>query len=49
MIRPRREFFANHCVADDDPITGQNVGSIVARMMMWRVLARRTAWCKTGS
>lgn len=45
MIHPRREFFANHYVADDDPITGQNQNaeSIVARMMMQRVLAKRTA------
>jgi putative intracellular protease/amidase len=39
-----RDFFANHYVADGDLITGQNqnAGPIVARMMMQRVLAKRT-------
>jgi putative intracellular protease/amidase len=42
---PRRDFFANHYVADGDLITGQNqnAGPMVARMMMQRVLAKRVA------
>lgn len=42
---PRRDFFANHYVADGDLITGQNqnAGPMVARMMMQRVLAKRAA------
>jgi putative intracellular protease/amidase len=40
----RRDFFANHYVADGDLITGQNqnAGPMVARLMMQRVLAKRT-------
>jgi putative intracellular protease/amidase len=39
-----RDFFANHFVADGDLITGQNqnAGPMVARLMMQRVLAKRT-------
>ena len=42
---PHRDFFANHYVADGDLITGQNQNAwpMVARMMMQRVLAKRTA------
>lgn len=42
---PHRDFFANHYVADGDLITGQNqnAGPMVARMMMQRVLAKRSA------
>jgi putative intracellular protease/amidase len=42
---PARDFFANHFVVDDDLITGQNqnAGPMVARLMMQRVLAKRTA------
>ncbi len=42
---PARDFFANHFVADNDLITGQNQnsGPMVARLMMQRVLAKRTA------
>ena len=42
---PARDFFANHFVADGDLITGQNqnAGPMVARLMMQRVLAKRTA------
>jgi putative intracellular protease/amidase len=38
-----RDFFANHYVADEDLITGQNqnAGPMVARLMMQRVLAKR--------
>ena len=41
---PARDFFANHYVADGDLITGQNqnAGPMVARLMMQRVLAKRT-------
>jgi putative intracellular protease/amidase len=41
---PVRDFFANHFVADGDLITGQNqnAGPMVARLMMQRVLAKRT-------
>src|SRR5262245_15667992 len=41
---PARDFFANHFVADGDLITGQNqnAGPMVARLMMQRVLAKRT-------
>ena len=40
-----RDFFANHYVEDGNLITGQNqnAGPMVARMMMQRVLANRTA------
>jgi putative intracellular protease/amidase len=40
-----RDFFANHYVADGDLITGQNqnAGPMVARLMMQRVLEKRTA------
>ena len=39
---PLRDFFANHVVAHDDLITGQNqnAGPMVARRMMQRVLAK---------
>jgi putative intracellular protease/amidase len=39
-----RDFFANHFVADDDLITGQNqnAGPMVARLMLQRVLAKRS-------
>ncbi len=39
-----RDFFANYFVADGDLITGQNqnAGPMVARLMMQRVLAKRT-------
>ena len=42
---PARDFFANHYVDDGDLITGQNqnAGPMVARLMMQRVLAKRTA------
>jgi putative intracellular protease/amidase len=42
---PARDFFANHFVADGDLITGQNqnAGPVVARLMMQRVLAKRSA------
>jgi putative intracellular protease/amidase len=42
---PARDFFANHFVADGDLITGQNqnAGPMVARLMMQRVLEKRTA------
>jgi putative intracellular protease/amidase len=41
---PARDFFANHYVADGDLITGQNqnAGPMVARLMMQRVLAKRS-------
>jgi putative intracellular protease/amidase len=41
---PIRDFFANYYVADGDLITGQNQnsGPMVARMMMQRVIAKRT-------
>lgn len=41
---PARDFFANHWVAEGDLITGQNqnAGPMVARLMMQRVLAKRT-------
>jgi putative intracellular protease/amidase len=41
---PARDFFANYFVADGDLVTGQNqnAGPMVARLMMQRVLARRT-------
>jgi putative intracellular protease/amidase len=41
---PARDFFANHFVADGDLITGQNqnAGPMVARLMMQRVLAKRS-------
>jgi putative intracellular protease/amidase len=40
---PKRDFFANHYVADGDLITGQNqnAGPMTARLMMQRVLAKR--------
>ena len=40
-----RDFFANHYVEDGNLITGQNqnAGPMVARLMMQRVLANRTA------
>ena len=42
---PARDFFANHYVEDGNLITGQNqnAGPMVARLMMQRVLAKRTA------
>jgi putative intracellular protease/amidase len=41
---PVADFFANHFVVDGDLITGQNqnAGPMVARLMMQRVLAKRT-------
>jgi putative intracellular protease/amidase len=44
QTHPVRDFFANHYVADGDLITGQNqnAGPMVARMMMQRVLAKRS-------
>jgi putative intracellular protease/amidase len=41
---PVRDFFANHYVADNDLITGQNqnAGPMVARLMMGRVLSKRS-------
>jgi putative intracellular protease/amidase len=41
---PARDFFANHFVADEDLVTGQNqnAGPMVARLMMQRVLAKQT-------
>jgi putative intracellular protease/amidase len=41
---PARDFFANHFVADGDLITGQNqnAGPMVARVMMQRVLEKRS-------
>jgi putative intracellular protease/amidase len=40
---PKRDFFANHYVADGDLITGQNqnAGPMAARLMMQRVLDKR--------
>ena len=40
---PKRDFFANHYVADGNLITGQNqnAGPMTARLMMQRVLANR--------
>jgi putative intracellular protease/amidase len=40
-----RDFFANHFVVDGDLVTGQNqnAGSMVARLMMQRVLANRAS------
>jgi putative intracellular protease/amidase len=40
---PKRDFFANHYVADGNLITGQNqnAGPMTARLMMQRVLALR--------
>ena len=48
---PARDFFANHFVADGDLITGQNqnAGPMVARLMMQRVLAQRTAETRVAS
>jgi putative intracellular protease/amidase len=48
QTHPAGDFFANHIVADGDLITGQNqnAGPMVARLMMQRVLARRTAACE---
>jgi putative intracellular protease/amidase len=48
---PARDFFANHYVEDGDLITGQNqnAGPMVARLMMQRVLAKRTAVLKRAS
>jgi putative intracellular protease/amidase len=48
---PARDFFANHFVEDGDLITGQNqnAGPMVARLMMQRVLARRTAAARVAS
>jgi putative intracellular protease/amidase len=42
---PKRDFFANHYVADGNLITGQNqnAGPMTARLMMQRVLANRHA------
>lgn len=42
---PIADFFANHWVADGNLITGQNqnAGPMVARLMMQRVLANRSA------
>lgn len=39
---PVRDFFANHCVADGDLITGQNqnAGPMVARLMVQRALGK---------
>lgn len=41
---PVADFFANHYVVDGDLVTGQNqnAGPMVARLMMQRVLAKRT-------
>jgi putative intracellular protease/amidase len=48
---PARDFFANHFVADGDLITGQNqnAGPMVARLMMQRVLAKRSATERVAS
>jgi len=48
---PARDFFANHFVADGDLITGQNqnAGPMVARLMMQRVLAKRTGEARVAS
>jgi putative intracellular protease/amidase len=48
---PARDFFANHFVADGDLITGQNqnAGPMVARLMMQRVLDKRTAGKRVAS
>lgn len=48
---PVRDFFANHVVADEDLITGQNqnAGPMVARRMMQRVLAKVAAARPDGS
>jgi putative intracellular protease/amidase len=48
---PARDFFANHFVADGDLITGQNqnAGPMVARLMMQRVLAKRTEQARVAS
>lgn len=46
-----RDFFANHFVADGDLITGQNqnAGPMVARLMMQRVLDKRSAGATSES
>jgi putative intracellular protease/amidase len=46
-----RDFFANHFVADGDLITGQNqnAGPMVARLMMQRVLAKRSESTRVAS
>ncbi len=46
----RRDFLANHVVADGDLITGQNqnAGPMVARMMMERVLAKSAEGTKAS-
>jgi putative intracellular protease/amidase len=48
---PLRDFFANHFVCDGDLITGQNqnAGPMVARLMMQRVLAKRSATERVAS
>jgi putative intracellular protease/amidase len=48
---PARDFIANHFVADGDLITGQNqnAGPMVARLMMQRVLAKRSASLRRAS
>jgi putative intracellular protease/amidase len=45
QTHPFKDFFANHYVVDGDLVTGQNqnAGPMVARLMMQRVLAKRTA------
>ena len=42
QTHPKRDFFANHYVADGDLITGQNqnAGPMTARLMMQRVLVK---------
>jgi putative intracellular protease/amidase len=51
VSHPARDFFANHFVADDDLITGQNqnAGPMVARLMMQRVRAKRLAEQRVAS
>ena len=48
---PARDFFANHFVADGDLITGQNqnAGPMVARLMMQRVLDKRSLTGRVAS
>jgi putative intracellular protease/amidase len=48
---PARDFFANHYVADGDLITGQNqnAGPMVARLMMQRVLSKRSSSLRRAS
>jgi len=48
---PIADFFANHYVADGDLVTGQNQnsGPMVARLMVQRVLEKKTSAGKRTS